>query len=93
MGRRSARSPASREPPSTRSSKLQADAGRACAAFHDEHVRNVPSRRIQVDEAWSFVYAKQKNVALAKSAPETAGDAWTWTPLDADTKVMVSSPC
>ena len=46
-----------------------------------------------MDEAWSFVYAKQKNVALAKSAPETAGDAWTWTPLDADTKVMVSSPC
>ena len=70
--------------------KLQTDAGRACAAYHDEAVRNVPSKRIQVDEAWSFVYAKQKNVALAKAAPETAGDVWTWTALDADTKVVVS---
>lgn len=70
--------------------KLQSDAGRACAAFHDEAVRDVPSKRIQVDEAWSFVYAKQKNVALAKAAPETAGDVWTWTALDADTKLVVS---
>ena len=70
--------------------KLQRDAGRACAAFHDEAVRDVPSKRIQVDEAWSFVYSKQKNVALAKAAPETAGDVWTWTALDADTKLIVS---
>ena len=70
--------------------KLQTDAGRACAAYHDEHVRNVPSKRIQVDEAWSFVYAKQKNVALAKAAPDTAGDVWTWTALDADSKLVVS---
>ena len=70
--------------------KLQTDAGRACAAYHDEHVRNVPSKRIQVDEAWSFVYAKQKNVPLAKAAPDTAGDVWTWTALDADSKLIVS---
>ena len=70
--------------------KLQADAGRACAAFHDEAVRDVPSKRIQVDEAWSFVYAKQKNVPTAKAAPETAGDVWTWTALDADAKLIVS---
>ena len=70
--------------------KLQQVAGRACAAYHDEHVRNVPSKRVQVDEAWSFVYAKAKNVPLAKAPPEGAGDAWAWTALDADTKLIVS---
>ena len=63
--------------------KLQADAGRACVAYHDEHVRNVPSKRVQVDEAWSFVYAK--------AAPDDhAGDTWAWTALDADSKLIVS---
>src|SRR5258706_5863785 len=42
--------------------KLLADTGAACKAFHDKHVRNVPSRRIQCDEIWSFCYAKEKNV-------------------------------
>ena len=71
--------------------KLQADAGRACLDYHNEHVRNVPSKRIQVDEAWSFVYAKAKNVATAKAAPaDHAGDTWAWTALDADTKLIVS---
>ena len=71
--------------------KLQADAGRACVAFHDEAVRDVPSKRVQVDEAWAFVYAKAKNVPTAKAAPEDhAGDTWTWTALDADTKLIVS---
>ena len=46
--------------------------------------------RIQVDEIWSFTYAKQKNVATAKAAPEGAGDTWTWTAIDADTKLIVS---
>jgi hypothetical protein len=42
------------------------DAGNACAAYHDEHVRNLRSKRVQVDEIWSFTYAKQKNVRMAK---------------------------
>jgi hypothetical protein len=48
------------------------------------------SKRIQVDEIWSFTYAKQRNVATAKAAPEGAGDTWTWTAIDADTKFIVS---
>jgi IS1 family transposase len=52
--------------------------------------RPLPLERIQVDEAWAFRYAKQKNVPTAKSAPEGAGDIWTWVGLDADTKLIVS---
>jgi len=70
--------------------KLLADAGRACMAFHDANVRNVKAQRIQVDEIWTFTYAKQKNVATAKAAPEGAGDTWTWTAIDADSKLIVS---
>jgi IS1 family transposase len=65
-------------------------AGRACAAFHDEKVRNVTAKRIQCDEIWSFTYAKHDNVKKAKAAPEGAGDIWTWTAIDADTKLIVS---
>lgn len=71
-------------------SKLLTDAGKACAAYHDEHVRNVKSQRVQVDEIWSFTYAKAKNVKTAKAAPEGAGDTWTWTAIDADSKLIVS---
>lgn len=71
-------------------SKLLVDAGKACAAFHDETVRNVASKRVQVDEIWSFTYAKQRNVGAAKKAPEQAGDTWTWTALDADSKLILS---
>ena len=70
--------------------KLLVDAGKACAAYHDANVRNVKAACIQVDEIWSFTYAKQKNVATAKDAPEGAGDTWTWTALDADSKLIVS---
>lgn len=69
---------------------LMLDAGKACAAYHDEHVRGLKSKRIQCDEIWSFVYAKQKNVAEAKAAPDGAGDAWTWTAIDADSKLIAS---
>ena len=71
-------------------SKLMVDAGEACAAFHNENVRGLESARIQCDEIWSFVYAKEKNVKKAKAAPPAAGDTWTWTALDADSKVLVS---
>ncbi len=70
--------------------KLLADAGRACAEYHDLHVRNVPSRRVQCDEIWSFVYAKQKNVPHAKAAPHQAGEVWTWTAIDADSKLILA---
>jgi IS1 family transposase len=70
--------------------KLLIDAGTVCAAFHDEKVRSVPSTKVQCDEIWSFSYAKQKNVRFAKSAPESAGDVWTWTGIDADSKLIVS---
>lgn len=48
------------------------------------------AKHVQVDEIWSFTYAKQKNVAAAKAAPEEAGDTWTWTAIDADSKLIVS---
>jgi len=65
-------------------------AGAACAAHHDNAVRDVKAQRVQCDEIWSFCFAKQKNVATAKAAPEEAGDVWTWTALDADSKLIVS---
>jgi IS1 family transposase len=68
--------------------KLLADVGAACAKYQDETLRNLPCKRVQCDEIWSFVYAKAKNVPTAKAAPEGAGDAWTWTALDADTKLI-----
>ena len=71
-------------------SALLVDAGKACSKHHDEMVQNVHSKRIQADEIWSFCYAKQKNVEIAKTAPEEAGDVWTWTALDADSKPIVS---
>ncbi len=70
--------------------KLLIDAGKACAAYHDANVRDVKAARVQVDEIWSFTYAKQKNVATAKDAPEGAGDTWTWTAIDADSKMILS---
>ena len=70
--------------------KLLADAGRACMTYHDEVVRGVRSERIQMDEIWSFVYAKQAHVERAKAAPPEAGDAWTWTAIDADNKLLIS---
>ena len=70
--------------------KLLVDAGEACAAYHDENVIGVRARQVQCDEIWSFCYAKEKNVAMAKAAPEGAGDVWTWTAIDADTKLIAS---
>ena len=62
----------------------------ACAAYHDATVRNVPSERIQCDEIWSFCYTKERNVEWAKAAPQGAGDVWTWTALDSDSKLIIS---
>lgn len=70
--------------------KLLVDAGNACAAFHDRTVRNVTTKRVQCDEIWSFAYAQQKNVAGAKAAPIGSGDVWTWTAIDAETKLILT---
>src|SRR5437868_10275838 len=70
--------------------KALAEVGPVCTRFHDATVRGVASQRIQCDEAWAFCYAKQKNVATAKAAPEGAGDVWTWTALDADSKLILT---
>ena len=69
--------------------KLLAEAGTVCATYHDETVRNVKAQRVQCDEIWSFCYAKAKNVPSAKKAPDVAGDIWTWTALEADSKLIV----
>lgn len=69
-------------------SKMLVDAGQVCAAYHDQYVRGLTCKRVQCDEIWSFCYSKDKNVKGAKAAPEGAGNVWTWTALDADTKLM-----
>jgi IS1 family transposase len=69
---------------------LLVEAGHACTAYQDKTLRNLPCKRVQMDEIWSFVYAKAANVEGAKAAPATAGDVWTWTAICADTKLIVS---
>ncbi len=70
--------------------KLVVDAGHACTEYQDRVLRNLTSKRVQVDEIWNFVYAKNDNVKAAKAAPKDAGDVWTWTAIDAETKLLVS---
>src|SRR5207245_11805717 len=70
--------------------KLLADLGEACAAYHHMHVRGLRCRRVQADEIWSYIGAKQKNVSEEKAA-QSWGDCWTWTALDADAKFIVST--
>lgn len=70
--------------------KLFVDAGCVAAVYQDEVLRDLPCKRLQLDEIWSFVYAKQKNVKGSKAAPSDAGDAWTWVAIDADTKLVPS---
>ena len=70
--------------------KLMVEAGEACAAYHDETVRNVTASKVQCDEIWAFCYAKDKNVATAKAAPRGAGDVWTWTAIESASKLILS---
>ena len=67
--------------------KLLVDAGEACLDFHDENVRGLNSKRIECDEIWSFCYAKEKNAHRA-GQPDWSGDVWTWTSIDADSKLI-----
>ena len=71
-------------------SKLMVDAGQAAAWYQDRVFVGLTCKRLQVDEIWAFVHCKQKNVAKAKAAPAEAGDVWTWTAIDADTKLIPS---
>src|SRR2546428_12911119 len=69
--------------------KLLVDAGLVCAAFHDENVRSLKSRRVQADEIWAFCGAKEKKATPEQKA-EGWGDVWTWTAIDAESKLLVS---
>ena len=70
--------------------KLLEDAGEAFSAYQDRVFRDLKLKRLQLDEIWAFCYAKQRNVMLAKAAPEEAGDIWTWVAIDAETKLVPS---
>ncbi|HEY2527041.1 MAG TPA: IS1 family transposase [Xanthobacteraceae bacterium] len=71
--------------------KLLRDAGEVALAYHDKHVRGVKALRVQCDEIWSFVHAKQKNVPKSKRAGDpTIGDCWTWTAIEAQSKLLIS---
>jgi IS1 family transposase len=70
--------------------KILVDVGSACSKYQDKALRNLPCKRVQVDEIWSFVYAKQRNASMEKWAAGEAGDIWTWTAIDADTKLVAS---
>ena len=67
-------------------------AGEACAVHHDEHVRGIKGKRdVQCDEIWSFIYAKDKALEVGDPDPwDAAGTYWTFTGLDADSKLMIS---
>lgn len=70
--------------------KLLADLGNACAKYQDENLRNLPCKRVQCDEIWSFCYAKDKNLPEELQGKFGFGSVWTWTAIDADSKLMIS---
>jgi IS1 family transposase len=70
--------------------KLLANIGEACANYQDEVMRDLPLRRLECDEIWSFCHAKKKNVSPEKQGILGYGDLWTWVAIDADTKLV---PC
>ena len=70
--------------------KLLVDIGAACQKFHDETVIGIKAQRVQADEIWSFVNSKDKNTPEEYKEAGIAGDVWTWTALDADSKLIVS---
>lgn len=70
--------------------KLLIDVGAACAEYQDKTLRNLPCKRVQCDEIWSFVYSKQKNVPEEMRGEFGVGNVWTWTAICADTKLVPS---
>lgn len=70
--------------------KLLVDLGKACQKYHDENVRELESKRIQCDEIWSFIYAKDKNLPEELQGEFGLGSIWTWVAIDSDSKLAVS---
>lgn len=70
--------------------KLLVDMGAVCSAYQDRTLRNLTCQRIQCDEKWSFCHAKEKNVPEVHKGEFGYGDVWTWTAIDADSKLAVS---
>lgn len=70
--------------------KLLIDAGEACAWYQDNTLRNLPCKRIQVDEIWAFCGMKEKNVPAELKGTFAVGDVWTFTAIDAETKLIPS---
>jgi IS1 family transposase len=68
--------------------RLLEDVGDACSAYMDEVMRDLPCRRLQLDEMWSFCHAKEKNVPVERRGEDGVGDVWTWIAIDADTKLV-----
>jgi IS1 family transposase len=69
---------------------LLRDLGCACAEYHNKTIRNLQVKRVQCDEIWAFCYSKDKNVPADKRGIFGFGDVWTWTGIDADTKLIIS---
>lgn len=70
--------------------KLLPEIGKACADYQDRVFRNLPCKRIQCDEIWSFCYAKEKNLPAELQGKFGFGSVWTWVAIDADTKLVPS---
>src|ERR1019366_4013923 len=70
--------------------RLLAEVGQACADYQDRVIRNVPAQRVQVDEIWSYVGCKEKNVTPGKFDAQICGDVWTFTAIEAQTKLVIS---
>jgi len=70
--------------------RLQVEIGQACLAYHDNAMRDLPCKVLQVDEVWSFTYCKQANVPEHLQGSQNLGDTWTWIAIDADSKLI---PC
>jgi hypothetical protein len=70
--------------------KLLREVGAVCLDYQDRAMHNLPCKKLQCDELWSFCYSKQKNVPEDKKGQFGYGDVWTWTALDADTKLVPS---
>jgi IS1 family transposase len=70
--------------------RMLVTAGKACADYQDKVMRNLKCRLLQVDEVWSFTYAKQKNVPERLKGSEGVGDTWTWIAMDSVSKLV---PC
>jgi len=70
--------------------RLLESVGAACQEYQNRVIRNVPAKRVQVDEIWSYCYCKQKNLTQKIAEERIAGDVWTFTAIDAQTKLVIS---